>query len=124
MLAAERRRLIAESIRSKGVVSVAEMADALGTTEITLRRDLRSMAHEGLLVRTHGGAVLPAALGHEPSHTEKAQRAAEEKAAIPSLAADMVRPGESILPGPGPTRLDLARLPGQSPALPVVPKTL
>lgn len=55
MLAIERRRLIAESIRSRGVVSVAEMAGALGTTEITLRRDLRAMAKEGLLVRTHGG---------------------------------------------------------------------
>src|SRR6266581_5710660 len=50
MLAAERRRLIAESIRSKGVVSVAQMADALGTTEITIRRDMRSMDRERLLV--------------------------------------------------------------------------
>src|SRR5438477_4626804 len=59
MLALERRRLIAESIRARGAVSVAEMAQTLGTTEITLRRDLRSMAKDGLLVRTHGGAVLP-----------------------------------------------------------------
>src|SRR5260221_6712795 len=82
MLAAERRRLIAESIRSRGVVSVAEMADALGTTEITLRRDLRSMAHEGLLVRTHGGAVVPAGPGHHPSHKEKSQQGPEEYEAI------------------------------------------
>jgi DeoR/GlpR family transcriptional regulator of sugar metabolism len=67
MLAAERRRMIADTIRSRGVVSVAEMAQTLGTTEITLRRDLRRMAKDGLLVRTHGGAVLPAAVGHEPS---------------------------------------------------------
>ena len=78
MLAVERRRLIAESIRSRGVVSVAEMAETLGTTEITLRRDLRAMAREGLLVRTHGGAVQPAGLGHEPSYSEKAQQAAAE----------------------------------------------
>src|SRR5437773_11720908 len=124
MLAAERRRLIAESIRSKGVVSVAEMADALGTTEITLRRDLRSMAHEGLLVRTHGGAVLPAALGHEPSYTEKAQQAAEEKAAIARLAFSMVRPGDSVLLGPGTTTLALARLLVNSPELTVVTNSL
>src|SRR2546429_410397 len=91
MLAAERRRLIAESIRSKGVVSVAQMADALGTTEITLRRDLRSMAREGLLVRTHGGAVLPAALGHEPSYTEKAPQAGDEKAASAGPLAGAAR---------------------------------
>lgn len=124
MLAAERRRVIAESIRSKGVVTVAEMADALGTTEITLRRDLRSMAREGLLVRTHGGAVLPAALGHEPSYTEKAQQAADEKAAIARLAAEMVRPGDSIVLGPGTTTLALARLLVHSPELTVVTNSL
>src|SRR2546427_13232768 len=115
MLAAERRRLIAESIRSRGVVSVAEMADVLGTTEITLRRDLRSMAHEGLLVRTHGGAVLPAALGHEPSYTEKAQQAAEEKAAIARLAAGVGGPRGSLVLGPGPPPPPLGRPPGPSP---------
>src|SRR2546427_13199136 len=115
MLAAERRRLIAESIRSRGVVSVAEMADVLGTTEITLRRDLRSMAHEGLLVRTHGGAVLPAALGHEPSYTEKAQPAAQEEAALPRAAPGEGRPGDSIVPGPGTTTLAPAPLLPHSP---------
>src|SRR5437016_8417450 len=124
MLAAERRRLIAESIRSKGVVSVAQMADALGTTEITLRRDLRSMAREGLLVRTHGGAVLPAVLGHEPSYTEKAQQAGDEKAVIARLAAKMVRPGDSIVLGPGTTTLALARLLVHSPELTVVTNSL
>ena len=124
MLAAERRRLIAESIRSRGVVSVAEMAQVLGTTEITLRRDLRSMAREGLLVRTHGGAVLPAVVGHEPSYSEKAHQAAREKAAIAKLAVNLVRPGDSILLGPGTTTLALARLLASSPELTVVTNSL
>src|SRR5258706_11810671 len=124
MLAAERRRLIAESIRSRGVVSVAEMADVLGTTDITLRRDLRAMAKEGLLVRTHGGAVLPAALGHEPSYSEKARQAAAEKAAIARLAVQLIQPGDSILLGPGTTTLALARLLVSSPELTVVTNSL
>lgn len=124
MLAAERRRLIAESIRSKGVVSVAEMAEALGTTEITLRRDLRSMARDGVLVRTHGGAVLPATTGHEPSYTEKSQMAAAEKAAIARLALEMVRPGDSIVLGPGTTTQALARLLTHVPELTVVTNSL
>jgi DeoR/GlpR family transcriptional regulator of sugar metabolism len=124
MLAVERRRLIAESIRSRGVVSVAEMAAALGTTEITLRRDLRVMAREGLLVRTHGGAVQPAGLGHEPSYSEKAQQAAAEKAAIARLALEMIRPGDSILLGPGTTTFALARLLVECPELTVVTNSL
>src|SRR6266566_8070429 len=124
MLAAERRRLIAERVRSRGVVSVAEMAEALGTTEITLRRDLRAMAKAGLLVRTHGGALQPAGLGHEPSYSEKAQQAAGEKAAIARLALRMVRPGDSIVLGPGTTTLALARLLVHYPELTVVTNSL
>jgi len=124
MLAVERRRLIAESVRSRGVVSVAEMAETLGTTEITLRRDLRAMAKDGLLVRTHGGAVQPASLGHEPSYYEKSGQAATEKAAIARLAFGMIRPGDSILLGPGTTTLALARLLVASPELTVVTNSL
>jgi DeoR/GlpR family transcriptional regulator of sugar metabolism len=124
MLAVERRRRIAESIRSRGVVSVAEMAEALGTTEITLRRDLRAMAREGLVVRTHGGAVQPAGLGHEPSYSEKARQAAGEKSAIARLALGLIRPGDSILLGPGTTTLALARLLVSTPELTVVTNSL
>lgn len=124
MLAFERRRRIAESIRSRGVVSVTEMAEALGTSEITLRRDLRVMAEEGLVVRTHGGAVLPEGLAHEPSYSEKANQAAAEKAAIAALAARKVRPGDSIVLGPGTTTLALARLLVDSPELTVVTNSL
>jgi DeoR/GlpR family transcriptional regulator of sugar metabolism len=124
MLAAERRRRIAESIRSRGVVSVTEMAGALGTSEITLRRDLRVMAEEGLLVRTHGGAVLPSGLAHEPSYSEKANQASAEKAAIARLAAEMIRPGDSVVLGPGTTTLALARRLVDFPELTVVTNSL
>src|SRR3989442_13603997 len=110
MLALERRRRIAESIRSRGVVSVAEMAEALGTSEITLRRDLRAMAGEGLLVRTHGGAVLADGLVREPTYSEKENQAAAEKTAICRVAAGIVSPADSIVMGPGTTTLPLARL--------------
>jgi DeoR/GlpR family transcriptional regulator of sugar metabolism len=124
MLAAERRKRIAESIRSRGVVSVTEMAEVLGTSEITLRRDLRLMAEEGLLVRTHGGAILPGGLAHEPSYSEKANQAAAEKAAIARLAASMIRPGDSIVLGPGTTTQALARLLVDFPELTVVTNSL
>jgi len=124
MLAVERRRLIAENLRTRGVVSVAEMAGLLTTTEITVRRDLRAMAKDGLLVRAHGGAVLPATIGHEPSYSEKAHQAGAEKASIAQLAVKMIFPGDSILLGPGTTTLALARLLGEIPELTVVTNSL
>jgi DeoR/GlpR family transcriptional regulator of sugar metabolism len=82
------------------------------------------MARDGLLVRTHGGAVQPAGLGHEPSYYEKSGQAAGEKAAIARLAFDMIRPGDSILLGPGTTTLALARLLVNFPELTVVTNSL
>src|SRR2546429_9336028 len=96
MLAFERRRLIADRVRSKGAVSVTEMAEALGTSEITLRRDLRAMADEGLVVRTHGGAVLPPGLAHEPSSSVKANRGAAGQASNRRGAHALVPPTEWI----------------------------
>ena len=124
MLAVERRRAIAESLRSRGVVSVAEMAEQLGTTEITVRRDLRAMAKDGLLMRARGGAILPAQIGHEPSYSEKAGQAAPEKASIARVAVEMIRPGDSILLGPGTTTQALAKLLVDFPELTVVTNSL
>jgi DeoR/GlpR family transcriptional regulator of sugar metabolism len=124
MLAVERRRLIADNLRSRGVVSVADLAEALGATEITVRRDLRAMAKEGQLIRARGGAVLPATIGHEPSYSEKARQAGAEKAAIARLAAQMIVPGDSIIVGPGTTTQALARLLGEIPELTVVTNSL
>ena len=124
MLAVERRRAIVDALRSHGVVSVTEMAGQLGTTEITVRRDLRAMAKEGLVVRARGGATLPASIGHEPTYSEKTRQAAAEKASIARLAVDMIRPGDSILLGPGTTTQALAKLLVDSPELTVVTNSL
>src|SRR5437667_7505957 len=124
MLAVDRRRVFAEALRSRGVVSVVEMAEQLGTTEITVRRDLRAMAKDGLVMRARGGAILPAPIGHEPSYSEKARLAAAEKASIARLAVQMIRPGDSILLGPGTTTQALAKLLVDFPELTVVTNSL
>src|SRR2546430_17047298 len=98
MLAVERRRVIAEALRSRGVVSVVEMAEQLGTTEITVRRDLRAMAKDGLVMRARGGAILPAPIGHEPSCSEQARQPAAAQASLARLPAHSTRPGASISP--------------------------
>lgn len=55
MLIAERRRLLLEQVHHRGYVSFRELAEALEISESTVRRDLRSMVDEGLLVATRGG---------------------------------------------------------------------
>ena len=110
MLIVERRQRILDTARARGTVSARELARSLGISEVTIRRDLRLMADEGLLRRTRGGAILSQALAHEPSSYEKALEAGDEKAAIAELAVDLVPDGASIILGPGTTTLALARL--------------
>src|SRR3989440_12892526 len=103
MLMAERRRLILEHVRRRGVVSMRDMADLLGTSEITVRRDLTALAGEGLVQRTHGGAVLPHGLAHEPTYREKATQAAGGKAALGRPAVEVGQPCDSIVLAGGTT---------------------
>jgi DeoR/GlpR family transcriptional regulator of sugar metabolism len=108
VIAAERRSLILEMIRLDGVVSIAAAAERLGTSTVTVRRDLDQLATGGLVSRTHGGAVASGATRESP-YAEKLQLAAEEKARIAAAAAELVHDGETLVIGPGTTTEALAR---------------
>lgn len=124
MMIAERRRLILEAARAHGIVSLRDLVDLLGTSEPTVRRDLRAMATQGLLRRTHGGAMLITGPAHEPTYSEKAAQAGVEKAAIAAAAAALVQPGDSVILGPGTTTLALATQLVAVPELTVVTNSL
>lgn len=57
MYAEERQYEIATLAQSQGRVSVADLAGRYDVTPETIRRDLDSLAHRGVLRRVHGGAV-------------------------------------------------------------------
>src|SRR4051795_8527460 len=60
MLPQERYALILEELRRRGSVHVNRMADKLGVTPMTVRRDLAELDERQLVHRVRGGAVLPA----------------------------------------------------------------
>ncbi|MEU8298889.1 DeoR/GlpR family DNA-binding transcription regulator [Micromonospora sp. NPDC048909] len=110
MFAAERRQRILELMHANGAVSLRDIAQAVQSSEVTVRRDLRILEADGLLNRHHGGATLPGALAtlpgalsREPTYAQKAQLAATEKAAIAELAASLVEDGDAIVVGAGTT---------------------
>jgi DeoR/GlpR family transcriptional regulator of sugar metabolism len=109
MRVSERRRLILEAIQQQGVISMREAAALVGTSEVTARRDLRHLAEEGLVRRTHGGATAPNIVSREAPFLEKTQLASAEKDAIAALAAEMVDNGDVIAFGPGTSTLSLAQ---------------
>ena len=109
MFAAQRRQAILEMVRDRGAVSLRDLARALDTSDATIRRDLRMLEADGLLGRSHGGALARDTLSHEPSYGEKAHVASAEKSAIAELAATLVSEGDTVAVGPGTTTQALAR---------------
>jgi len=105
----ERRQVILELVRTNGAVGLKELARIVKTSEVTVRRDLRLLESHGLLDRRHGGAVSPGGLSHEPTYSEKAHIAADQKAVIGELAATLVDEGDAIVIGAGSTTQALAR---------------
>lgn len=58
MLAVERKNRILAILQSDKRVVVGELSKQFGVSEETIRRDLEKLEHEGLVVKSYGGAVL------------------------------------------------------------------
>jgi DeoR/GlpR family transcriptional regulator of sugar metabolism len=109
MLAGQRQTLIAEEIRRRGAVRVAELTEMLGVSDMTIRRDLDALADSGLIEKVHGGATARSQpSSEEPGFEAKSRRQSREKEAIAVAASELVRPGQAIALGAGTTTWRLA----------------
>ncbi len=107
MLTSQRKALILERLRQDGSVVAKDLAVAWEVSEDTLRRDLRELAHEGLLQRVHGGALpLSAAAGDFETRTSVAP---DEKLRVAEAAAGIVADGQTIFIDGGTTAEALCR---------------
>lgn len=111
LLATARHQHILDSLRRNGQVRVTSLAEELGVSEMTIRRDLNALAAGGALVKVHGGATLDSApTSSEPGFAKKIALEFEEKQAIAWAAAAMIKPGMSIALNSGTTTFALAGL--------------
>lgn len=109
LLVDERRTAIMSILDRDGSVQVAELADLLNASKVTIRSDLDALDHAGKLRRTHGGAV---ALSRHVTVSLQDRRInvnADAKRRIGSLAATLVHDGASIFVDSGTTALELVR---------------
>lgn len=97
-----RQAHIMASFEKNGFVSIANLADELGVSGMTVRRDLDLLGKRGLLERTHGGAVQTSPIAalafdeDEPPFEQRMRRHAVEKSSIAEAAAMLVASGESV----------------------------
>lgn len=99
LIPAKRRSLVLELLSQKGTVSVQDLADAVGVSLSTIRRDLSWLAQAGAVQRSHGGATLKTVPGttFEPTYQVASRIARKEKSAIGRLAADRLRNHQSVI---------------------------
>jgi DeoR/GlpR family transcriptional regulator of sugar metabolism len=110
MLARQRQERILDHLRRHGGVRVSELVGLLGVSDMTVRRDIETLAHRGLLERVHGGATaLGGRSSEEPGFAAKSELAREQKISIARAAAELVADRESVAISAGTTTLAVAR---------------
>ena len=107
MDASERQSQIVEVLLSKGRVSVPDICEEFHVSEMTARRDLTRLEHQGLLRRYHGGAEAILGRSYEPSFKTRASKFQAAKVAIGRKAAELVEDGDSIALDVGTTTLEI-----------------
>lgn len=108
MYAEERQLYIIDLARRDGRVDAAALAEQLKVSAETIRRDLTVLEHQGVLRRTHGGAIPLQRLGFDPVLMTRASVMVEEKARIGKAAAAYLPEEGSILIDAGTTTAALA----------------
>jgi DeoR/GlpR family transcriptional regulator of sugar metabolism len=109
MLAQQRQSAILDLVRRHGGVRVSDLVREFSVSDMTIRRDLETLAQRGLVAKVHGGATtLSPGSTDEPGFAAKSVRQQAEKEAIARQAAGLVSPGTAIALSAGTTTWTLA----------------
>ena len=110
VLVEERRQKILDLVSDKGFIALADLAQQLEASESTIRRDLDYWGQQGIVKRTHGGAIFISDAAVLPALEDRASAQVDEKRAIAHVAARRIQDGDAVLLDGGTTTLEVARL--------------
>jgi DeoR/GlpR family transcriptional regulator of sugar metabolism len=105
-----RREQILAYLSARDRTSVGELSQALGVSEVTVRKDLDVLEAQGVLTRVHGGAVVSGRGRLELFFAAREQDHLEEKRRIAQAAAALIHSGQRIFLDASTTALQVARL--------------
>lgn len=126
MLAAQRHQLILQEVNQRGAARISELANVLGVSEMTVRRDIDALSDSGQVGKVHGGAtaINESSSVIEPPFKSKSLREQTIKNSIAARAAQLVRPGDSIALMGGSTIFAMAKHLTEVPRLTIVTNSL
>lgn len=107
MLSSKRQSDILQAVKANGSRSIAEIAEALGVTTETVRRNLKPLVERGLVTKFHGGVMLPEEVEEPPFQRRIAVNGALKRK-VAELAARRIADGDSILLDNGTTTTFIA----------------
>jgi DeoR family glycerol-3-phosphate regulon repressor len=111
-------------VQTRGSVTVEQLADTLGVTLQTVRRDVQRLADEGLLTRFHGGVRVPSSTIENIAHPQRENLNAEGKLRIARTVAAAVPNDCSLILNIGTTTEAVARALRQHTGLRVITNNL
>jgi DeoR/GlpR family transcriptional regulator of sugar metabolism len=104
-----RRQALVDAMQRDGEIQVRRLAEDLGCSEMTIRRDLDVLERDGAVRRVHGGAVRVNLRSSEPPYALRALEAVDAKRRIGQAAAGLIADGESVILDSGTTAMEVAR---------------
>ncbi len=104
-----RQLQLLEEVRTRKSATVEQLAETLGVTLQTVRRDVQRLAEQGLVMRFHGGVRMPNSTVENLAHTQRETLHAEGKARIARAVAAQVPHGCSLILNIGTTTEAIAR---------------
>jgi len=108
MAASVRQSEILKLVRRQGACTIGELAERLEVSDETIRRNVKPLVSEGLVLKVHGGIILPDRFQEAPIQ-RRMQDHKEAKERIAALVAQQVRDGDSLILDTGSTTTYVAR---------------
>lgn len=104
LLPEQRRQLILQTIKENYTARSSQLSLDLKVSEMTIRRDLDALERQGMIKRTHGGAVFR----HERmtdtfQYQQSKEENPEEKESIARKAAELIEPHDVVFIAEGTT---------------------
>ena len=120
VFAEERQAQVVEYVHKHKKATVHDLTALCEVSSATIRNDLRVLERRGLLMRTHGGAMVATKTRYEEALHERHTHNLEQKQGIANAALSLIEDGDTIILDTGTTVLELARLLHQKRNLTVV----
>ncbi len=98
----QRQHEIFRLVQKRGSCSISDLARELQVSGETIRRNVRLLSEEGLVLKTHGGVSLPME-SEEPPIMNRMLRTVEEKKRIADAVAAQIEDGDSLIIDTGST---------------------